>query len=332
VINVASFQRDRRLTFWQFGFRVLACLLLATSAFSQTPPHRPARLDSTDANTIAARRVAIQKGGRFMGWKFAAQSHQDTRKWQRPLPPQASSMPASAEYSVAGISRLGASGTSGFGNVGFALRPGLPAGFIPTAVTSGDFNEDGKMDFAVSNGGDNTIYVFLGNGDGTFQVPEVLYTQGQAPDWITAVRLRKNGHLDLAVTDGDSNTVEVFPGNGDGTFQASTQTALPQIPTFILPADVNNDGNQDLVVGLGRLEQHFVSVYNQRYDADGERWSYMPDNSVNFDDRKNFFTNQPKNGVIGVSIHETLLVEFGNPSVILLDPHSDCLYRKVASE
>lgn len=82
----------------------------------------------------------------------------------------------------------------------------------------------------------------------------------------------------------------------------------------------------------GRLEQHFVSVYNQRYDADGERWSYMPDNSVNFDDRKNFFTNQPKNGVIGVSIHETLLVEFGNPSVILLDPHSDCLYRKVASE
>jgi hypothetical protein len=106
------------------------------------------------------------------------------------------------------------------------------------------------MDFAISNGGDNTIYVFLGNGDGTFQVPEILYTQGQSPDWITAVTLRNNGPVDLAVTNGDSNTVEVFLGNGDGTFQPSTQTSLAQVPTFILPADINNDGNQDLVIGL----------------------------------------------------------------------------------
>ncbi|MGC2791041.1 MAG: VCBS repeat-containing protein, partial [Candidatus Sulfotelmatobacter sp.] len=140
--------------------------------------------------------------------------------------------------------------TSGLGNGGFLARPSLPAGFIPTAITNADFNGDGKMDFAVSNGGDNTIYVFLGNGDGTFKVPEILYTQGQSPNWITAVTLRKNGPADLAVTDGDSNTVEVFLGNGDGTFQPSTQTSLPQIPTFILAADANNDGNQDLVVGL----------------------------------------------------------------------------------
>lgn len=106
------------------------------------------------------------------------------------------------------------------------------------------------MDFAVSNGGDNTIYVYLGNGDGTFKIPEILYTQGQSPDWIIAVRLRSNGHLDLAVTNGDSSTVEIFPGNGDGTFQASSQIPLPQIPTFIMAIDANNDGKQDLVVGL----------------------------------------------------------------------------------
>jgi len=184
-----------------------------------------------------------------LGWKFAGLSGQDTKKWQRKNH-QSQYLP-SAEI-ARGLAQPGGGtpASGGIANAGFLARPHLPAGFIPTAITNGDFNEDGKMDFAVSNGGDNTIYVFLGNGDGTFKVPEILYTQGQSPNWITAVKLRKNGHVDLAVTDGDSNTVEVFLGNGDGTFQPSTQTSLPQIPSFILAADVNNDGNQDLVVGL----------------------------------------------------------------------------------
>ncbi len=185
---------------------------------------------------------------RFLGWKYARQSHQDTSRWVR----QNHSQPviAAAGQAYPPVRAEGAASAASGSGAGFATRPSLPAGFIPTAVTSGDFNEDGKLDFAVSNGGDNTIYVFLGNGDGTFKIPEILYTQGQSPNWITSVRLHKNGHLDLAVTNGDSNTVEVFPGKGDGTFGASTQTSLPQIPTFILAADANNDGNQDLVVGL----------------------------------------------------------------------------------
>ena len=139
---------------------------------------------------------------------------------------------------------------SAFANAGFLSRNHLPTGYIPTAVVEGDFNEDGHMDVAISNGGDNTVYVLLGKGDGTFQVPRILYTQGQAPDWITATSLRNNGHLDLVVSDGDSNSVEVFLGKGDGTFQAGVQVALPQIPTFVLAGDYNKDGNQDIVVGF----------------------------------------------------------------------------------
>jgi hypothetical protein len=35
---------------------------------------------------------------------------------------------------------------------GLLLRDSLPAGYIPTAVATGDFNADGKMDFVVANG------------------------------------------------------------------------------------------------------------------------------------------------------------------------------------
>jgi hypothetical protein len=221
---------------------------LSLRAHSQKPYPHPLRLGPDAAATLAQRKAAVRKNSRFLGWKFARLAHQDTAKWRREN--NRRQVPETGTSSHDLVRAASSNPAAGFGNPGFAEHPALPAGYIPTAITSGDFNEDGKMDFAVSNGGDNTIYVFLGNGDDTFKVPEILYTQGQSPVWITSVKLRKNGHVDLAVVNGDSNTVEVFLGNGDGTFQPSTQTALPQIPTFILPADVNNDGNQDLVVGL----------------------------------------------------------------------------------
>jgi len=138
-----------------------------------------------------------------------------------------------------------------FPYAGFAAPASLPTGHIPTAVVAGDFNEDGKIDLAISNGGDNTIYVLLGNGDETFKIPEVLYTNGQSPVWLTAARLRPTGHLDLIAVDADSKQVEVLSGNGDGTFQASTTVAtLPQAPSYVLAGDFNGDGQLDLAVGL----------------------------------------------------------------------------------
>jgi FG-GAP-like repeat len=223
-------------------------LLVSIHVVAQTAARNPVALYPANKGTASFRKEN-RKNGRFLGWNFAALSGEDTKKWERN---RAQTQPLTAVNGASrSIRRVGGTpGPGGFANAGFEARPSLPAGYIPTAITNGDFNGDGKMDFAVSNGGDNTIYVFLGNGDGTFQVPEILYTQGQSPDWITAVKLRKNGHIDLAVTDADSNTVEVFLGNGDGTFQPSSQTSLPQIPTFILATDVNNDGKQDLVIGL----------------------------------------------------------------------------------
>lgn len=134
---------------------------------------------------------------------------------------------------------------------GFASPAKLPTGFLPTAVAQGDFNRDGKLDLAISNGGDDSIYVYPGNGDGTFGVPEILYTTGLAPAWLAAAQLRATGHVDLIAVDADSDQVEVFSGNGDGTFQPGViVTTTTETPIFVLPGDFNGDGHIDLAIGL----------------------------------------------------------------------------------
>jgi hypothetical protein len=229
---------------------LLLGLLSAVSAAAQSSSLNRTLSLGNSAQSAANRQTAIRKSGRFLGWKFAARSGQDTTRWQRNVS-QRSPAPTDEIVSVRRANLQPSRGpAASFANAGFGFRTGLPTGFIPTAAVEGDFNNDGKMDVAISNGGDNTVYVLLGKGDGTFQVPEVLYTQGQAPVWIAAADLRNSGHLDLAVVDADSSSIEVFLGNGDGTFQPGAQVSLPLTPTFVLAGDFNKDGKQDLAIGF----------------------------------------------------------------------------------
>lgn len=201
---------------------------------------------------------AAHAAGRFLGWNYAKRAHQDIRAWQRHAGSPISSG-ATAEYSSPSLfapSRrtrplVGPGSTTGL-QPGFVSAERLPSGTLPTALVSGDFNEDGKPDLAISNGGDNTVTVLLGDGAGGFvNPPGLLYTTGSTPVWLTAAKLTSSGHIDIIAVDADSNQVEVFRGNGNGTFQAPyTLDSLNQIPTYVIAGDFNKDGHTDLAIGL----------------------------------------------------------------------------------
>ena len=148
---------------------------------------------------------------------------------------------------------------------GILLRPSLPAGPFPSAMVTGDFNGDGKLDWIVANALDNTLYFYAGNGDGTCQPPVIIPVLGQSPVGLATGDLNGDGILDLVVAESDSQTIGILPGNGDGTFGAESQIGFQANPLAVAIQDVSKDGIPDVLVGLediGTVNSYFAVLLN----------------------------------------------------------------------
>gem|GEM_PF-1571572 len=111
-------------------------------------------------------------------------------------------------------------------------------------VAIGDFNRDGKLDIAAVNARSGDVYVFLGNGNGTFSDPVItpMVQLGGSILSLTAADFDSDGNLDLYL--GGNGGSQILLGNGDGSF-----TQQPIGPTNgglqVAVGDFNGDGHLD---------------------------------------------------------------------------------------
>jgi uncharacterized protein (TIGR03437 family) len=112
---------------------------------------------------------------------------------------------------------------------GSPLSYPLSVGAVPGGLIAiGDLNNDGVPDLAVSLGGNNSVSILEGVGDGSFQ-NFVTFPAGAGPSGIAVADLNSNGRLDLAV-----------PNLGSNSFSLLVNvTASPRRPTFTQNSIVN---------------------------------------------------------------------------------------------
>ena len=119
----------------------------------------------------------------------------------------------------------------------------------PLFITTEDFNSDHILDLAISTEGylGNRIYIFLGNGDGTFQKTNP-YDVGDTPTSIAVVVFNDDGQLVLVVANFNDSILSIFFGYGNGTFQNQQLYKLDSHPSFVATGHLNHDNALDLVV------------------------------------------------------------------------------------
>ncbi len=142
----------------------------------------------------------------------------------------------------------------GNGAGGFSGTTEVSVGTAPVSLAVGDFNNDGKQDFAAANQSAATVSIRLGDGAGNFSGTTDVGV-GTNPSGVAVGDFNNDGNQDFAATSSGTATVSIRIGDGLGGFSGTTNVSVLTSPVSVAIGDFNNDGTQDFAAtiasGLG---------------------------------------------------------------------------------
>lgn len=236
----------------------LAFLLLASNLFAQTPPtlgNYPDTMAVVSANTIVtpdtsatgATSINVAAESDFKGVLIA---HPTTGVVRITNPHPAGTYTVTVEAFNSGgttsrtFTLTVVSGIACSGTVQFTNGADVSTGTEPVSVGIGDFNNDGKQDFASANASADAVAIRLGDGLGGFSGSSTV-SVGDSPRIAAIGDFNNDGNQDFATANAFGNTVSIRLGDGLGGFSGTTELSVGAGPISLAIGDFNSDGKQD---------------------------------------------------------------------------------------
>ena len=147
----------------------------------------------------------------------------------------------------------------GYGNGSFQSPISYSTGdsSIPTSVAIADFNKDSRLDIVVTENNGDTVWVFLGYGNGSFR-GEIVYSmaEGSNSGWVAVDDLNNDTIPDIVVANRNADNVCILFGYGNGSFGNVTtlSTGYWSGPVSVALGDFNRDKSIDIVVANQRFK------------------------------------------------------------------------------
>ncbi len=132
-----------------------------------------------------------------------------------------------------------------------------------SAIATGDFNGDGKVDVVISSPSAKNAAIYLGDGSGGFtQASGSPYSTGYDPESVAVGDFNRDGNADIAVLNSGELSVTILMGNGLGGFSPAPNNPFILYGEDVLHSltvgDFNGDGYDDLAVAATEFGYDFM--------------------------------------------------------------------------